>query len=371
LEIGGLTRGAVWRSAPLGALALVALALGAAGCGDDEGDDTTTAATGATDLSAVKDYLTEHTAALAEQTAVLQDLGGEYYELSESVDFDYAQLMKEHGEEVDELMKKSKAAFVKANPDYEEMEGIVAGVPRLAQYDVDIDAGSDASDPANAVSFSLELPNGKTLKQPGNAFFVTETSLYGTNPEFLAKGVKQDVDGDGKAEFGEGIPDANIYKSMVDKFAEMASELDADAQEFEPTPSDAFTAITVMTPTMSEYFEAWKNSRFIAGSSASELGFVASSRLHDIADILEGLVLTYEQVKPEIAAESKAQAEQTHQALEDLLAFVEDLRDREDAGTQFTAEQADTLGSEAQRQAEAIAGQVTQAAKRLNIELQA
>ena len=30
---------------------------------------------------------------------------------------------------------------MKANPAYEEMEGIVAGVPRLAQYDVDIDAG--------------------------------------------------------------------------------------------------------------------------------------------------------------------------------------------------------------------------------------
>ena len=35
------------------------------------------------------------------------------------------------------------------------MEGIVAGVPRLAQYDVDIDAGSDASTPEDAVSFSL------------------------------------------------------------------------------------------------------------------------------------------------------------------------------------------------------------------------
>ena len=39
-------------------------------------------------------------------------------------------------------------------------------------------------------------------------------------------------------------------------------------------------------------------------------------------------------------------------------------------GEQYTAEEADTLGAEAQRQAEAIAGQVTQAAKRLGIELQ-
>ena len=139
------------------------------------------------------------------------------------------------------------------------MEGVVAGVPRLAQYDVDIDAGSDASDPESAVSFSLETPSGETLKQPGNLFFLTETALYGTNKDLLAD-VKQDADGDGKAEFGEGIPDADTYVATLRKFKEMAEQLDADAQEFEATPSDALTAITVMTPTMCEYFEAWKNS---------------------------------------------------------------------------------------------------------------
>ena len=58
--------------------------------------------------------------------------------------------------------------------------------------------------------------------------------------------------------------------------------MEADAQ-------DAFTALVVMTPTMSEYFEAWKNSRFVAGDKANEKAFVAASRLQDIADILGGL----------------------------------------------------------------------------------
>jgi hypothetical protein len=97
---------------------------------------------------------------------------------------------------------------------------------------------------------------------------------------------------------------------------------------------------------------------------------VAASRLSDIADILEGLLLTYDQVEPEIASESKPQAAQTRKALGDLLAYVEELRDQEANGRQFTGEQADTLGAEAQRQAEAIAGQVTQAAQQLGIELQ-
>ena len=269
-------------------------------------------------------------------------------------------------------MSDSKDAYAKANPAYEEMEGIVAGVPRLAQYDVDIDAGSDASDPENAVSFSLELPDGETLKQPGNLFFVTETALYGTNPDFLAEDVKQDVDGDGKVEFGEGIPDAGhpSWPRCASSTSRRRS-LDADALEFEPTPSDAFTALVIMTPTMSEYFETWKNTRFVAGEQATEPAFVAASRLSDIADILEGLVFTYDEIEPLVAEESPQQAEQTERALDDLLAYVEDLRDTEAGREASTPPRRQTRsGAEAQRRAEAIAGQVTQAAKRLGIELQ-
>jgi hypothetical protein len=352
-------------------VAVAALATLAAGCGDDDdGEETTTGASSGTELGAIKSYLTDHTAELSEHVAALREQGEEYYELAESVDFDYERLMDEHGDEVERILDASKDAYVAANPAYEEMEGIVAGVPRLAQYDVDVDAGSDASDPESAVSFSLELPNGETLKQPGNLFFVTETSLYGTNPDFLAKGVDQDVDGDGREEFGEGIPDANVLVAAVREFESQAQSLDADAREFEPTPSDAFTALTIMTPTMSEYFEAWKNSRFVAGEQATEQAFVAASRLQDIADILEGLVFTYDEIEPLVAEESAQQAKQTRGQLAGLLAYVEGLRDQEASGRDYTAEQADTLGAEAQRRAEAIAGQVTQAAQRLGIELQ-
>jgi Imelysin len=354
------------------ALALAALALAApvAGCGDGDSDETTGAEANAAELAPVKRYLTDHSADLVEQVDLLQANADEYHELAESVDFDYARLLDEHGEDVARILEDSKDVFVVANPAYEEMEGIVAGVPRLAQYDVDIDAGSDASTPEDAVSFSLTTPSGRQLKQPGNLFFLTETALYGTNPDLQAKGVGPDVDGDGKAEFGEGLPDADIYKAALDEFARQAKSLDEDAREFEPTPSDALTSIVIMTPTMSEYFEAWKNSRFIAGEGASELGFVATSRLSDIADILGGILVTYDGVEPMIAAENSQQAKQTKRELESLVAFAADLRDREADGEKFTAKQADALGAQAQTQAEAIAGQVTQAAKQLEVELQ-
>ena len=75
-----------------------------------------------------------------------------------------------------------------------------------------IDAGGDASDPENAVPFSIKTPAGRTFKQPGNFFSLIETSLFGTEPKFAAKGVKPDLDGDGKVEFGEALPDADFLR---------------------------------------------------------------------------------------------------------------------------------------------------------------
>jgi len=352
------------------ALLIAGLALVTGGCGDDDDDGSESSEATSAQLAPVKDYLVEHANDLSANVARLQEVADEYYDLAQSEDFDYAALMQNNQAEVEDLMTEAKDAFVAANPSYEEMEGIVAGVPRLAQFDVDIDAGSDASDPESAVSFSLQVPGGKTLKQPGNLMFLTETPLYGTNEELQAKGVQPDVDGDGKVEFGEGLPDAAIFKATMDEFARQTDALKAEAEAFEPTPSDAFTAITIMTPTMSEYFEAWKNSYFVAGNQATEQAFVAASRLQDIADILEGIVFTYDGVQPLVAVENSAQAEQTEKELKSLLKFASDLRDREAGGEQFSAEQADAFGAEAQTQAEAIAGQVTQAAERLNVQLQ-
>ena len=349
--------------APVAAMALVA------GCGsDDSSSDSESADAG---LTATKSYLTDHTAELVTNTARIKAASDAYYDLAEAADFDYAKMLKANCEAANSALTDAKDGFVAANPNYEEMEGIVAGIPRTAQYDTDLDAGADASDPESAVSFNLTLPNGEVMKQPGNLFFLLETSLYGTNEDLVVKGVKPDVNCDGKVEFGEGLPDANILKAAADEMDKQANDLDADAQEIVIDDSDAMTAITVMTPTMSEYFEQWKLSSFVAGEgNQSDPSFVATSRLSDIADILTGINFTYKEVEPVIAEENPDQAEQTAAELADLLARAEDLRDREAAGEKFSAEQADQLGAQMQAQAEKIAGQVTQAAKDSGVEIQ-
>jgi hypothetical protein len=350
--------------------AFAALALAACGGGSEDKSTPTPAAAQQADLGAIKAYLLEHTERLKQSTAQLQTDAEAYYALAKGADFDYGKLLESKRPEVAAAVKKIQDDHVKANPAYEEMEGVVAGVPELADFDVILDAGGDKSDPENAVPFSLTTPAGKKYEQPGNFFALIETSAFGTEPKFTAKGVEPDLNGDGKVAFPEALPDADFIVAAARDFAKNAADLDTAARKWEPNLQDAFTAVVVMTPTMSEYFGAWKNSRFISGNKAEEKGFVAVSRLSDIRDILGGIVLIYDNIEPSIAKVDSAQAQQTQKSLQDLHAFAERLLDEEQGGKRFTASDADTLGSEAQRNAEAIAGQVSQAAGQLGITLE-
>ncbi len=193
-------------------LAIVgALALGFGACGSDSDDDA--ASSSATpvpvkgeDLGAIKAYLLAHSEALVASTTDLAEQGQAYKALAESAQFDYAALLESKRAEVRSAVEAMQDTWRAANPQYEEMEGVVAGVPELSEFDVIIDAGADGSDPENAVPFDVELDGGKVLEQPGNFFFLTETSLFGTNPKFQATGVEPDLDGDGKVVVRRGGP---------------------------------------------------------------------------------------------------------------------------------------------------------------------
>ena len=352
--------------------ALAVVVVGA-GCGSEEEERAKAPAAPKTaegDLGAIKAYLLEHTESLSASTATMAEQGRAYHDLAASTRFDYARLLRERRDEVRESVGDMQTTWQRANPQYEEMEGVVAGVPTLSDFDVIIDAGSDASDPESAVPFDVDVGGGKVLKQPGNFFFLTETSLFGTNADFQAPGVEPDLDADGEVAFGEALPDARVVAAVTRDFAEQAAELDRAARAWQPTRQDALQALVTMTPTMSEYFGQWKQSRFIAGSDADEQAFAASSRLRDIEDILSGLVLIYANVRPVVAEADPAQARQTGSDLVGLRDFAADLRRREDGGRRYSAEQADALGAEAQQRAEAIAGQVAQAAGQLGIKLE-
>lgn len=322
-----------------------------------------------TDLSGIKAYLLGQTRALTAAAAELQASSDRYYALAKDTNFDYNALWTTRRQESIAAIEAARAAWIKASPIYEKMEGIVAGTPSLSQFDVDLDAGAvGAEDPDNAVSFDLTLPDGRTLPKPGNLFGVTEGALWGTEPAFASE-VAADWNGDGVIAFGEALPDANVLKAGVDMLAQMANDLHTAAEAWTPTQSDAFTALVVMVPTMSEYFGSWRDSRFVLGDASTQRDFNVISRLADIQDILGGLEIVYAQVRPRVESVDKAQAEQIATGLRDLKAFVGDIYAQEQNGKRFTPEEADTLGAEAQNRATAITGQISQVAGILGVKI--
>jgi hypothetical protein len=319
------------------------------------------------DLSAIKTYLNEQARALKSDTAALKSHSDRYYELARAANFDYAALWSSQPAEVATVLSEARKSWMAASPGYERIEGIVAGVPSLAEFDVILDAGTSGAEGGDSVApIDHSLPDGRKLEKPGNLFGVAESTLWGTEPAF-SSGVKADVDSNGAEDFSDLLPDANVLKATADTLDSQVTDLQAAAQAWQPTESDAFTALVTMVPTMSEYFDSWKSSRFVAGDSSTQRDFVAISRLSDIQDILGSLQVVHQGVSPLIKQADPAQDAQIGKQLDDLKAFVADVYKQEQEGRRFTAEEADTLGAEAQNRATAITGQITQIAAQLNI----
>jgi hypothetical protein len=320
------------------------------------------------DLSSVKTYLLGKVGELKSNTTQLKTISDRYYDLAKAANFDYAALWQSKPAEVKQTVEDARKTWIVASPLYEQMEGIVGGVASLSQYDIILDAGSSgAEDPQNAVPFDLTLPDGRVLPKPGNLFGVTESTLWGTFKDYTAQNVQPDFDGNGKLDFGETLPDANVLKAGAAALDSYTGDLQKDAQAWQPTEAQAFRALVVMVPTMTDLFDSWKNSRFVAGNTAHERDFVVISRLADIQNIIGSLQVVYQSVSPLAKTVDAAQTAQVDQGLADLKAFVADVYAKEKSGHHFSAEDADLLGTEAQNRATAITGQITQIAAKLSI----
>lgn len=330
----------------------------------------TTDAASKADLNGIKDYLVGKATALNQSSTTLKQAGDNYYNLAKGTNFDYNKLTSQQKTETISAIQAARDAWKIASPQYEQMEGIVAGVEPLSKYDVILDAGVSGTEGGDdVVPFDLDLPNGKKLEKPGNLFGVLEGTLWGTEPKFIVSNVTLDFDGNGKKDFGDIVPDANILKSASDALDSNVAELVTSAKAWQPTVSDTFTALTANVPTVSDFFESWKTSRFVTGDSSNQRDFAVISRLSDINDNITSWQTMYSGLSPMVQTVDKPQDANITKELQDLKAYVDDLAQQEKNGKHFTPDEADLLGAEAQRRADAINGQITQMAAKLNVKI--
>ncbi|MEZ4572628.1 MAG: imelysin family protein [Thermomicrobiales bacterium] len=315
------------------------------------------------DLGAVKAFALDQAEMMKAGTEQLAALAGRYYAVASGAGFDYEAALEQNPQEMPELIFAARDAWITASTHYELDEGIVAGVPSLADFDVWIDAGpSSDEDPVEARDWKLELPNGELMDRPGNFFHsLLEPAIWGTNDAFV--GATLDLDGDGEVGAVDVLPEANIFVAAAEGLDGATAEMIDAIAAWEPTLSDVFTAEVTMIPTMNEYFEQWKNSVYVAGSEESdENAFVGLSRLFDINGILSGLNTAYQELSPAVAGVDAELDSQIQSGFDELVSFVADLFEQEQEGVEFSPEEADLYGTEAQDQATALAGQVAQVA---------
>ena len=331
---------------------------------------TAAPAGGTTDLSGLKAYLAEKTSALAANTAKFRQDSDRYYELARAAKFDYTALWKNQRAEVAGAIERARGDWIISSPAYEQMEGIVAGTPSLAQYDVILDAGTSASESVeDAVPFDLTLPDGRVLPKPGNLFGVTESALWGSDASYIAADVWADFNDNGARDFGETLPDANLLKGAADALDKYANDLRVAAQSWQPVEAEAFGALVNNVPTVTDFFEAWKESRFVAGAASTRRDFVVVSRLSDIVDNVSSWQVIYRDLSPAVRAVDAAQDTQISEGLANLKSFVGELYAQEQGGKRFNPEEADLLSAEAGNRATAVAGQISQVAAKLNVPL--
>ncbi|SRR5579883_305508 len=317
------------------------------------------------DLSSIKTYLIGKTHDIVAGVVRLQAATDTYYALARADRFDYPMLWTRQPARVWAAFRQARDAFRYFSPHYEQVEGIVAGLPALIPYDVALDSGAPGSGGGGTVvPFDLHLLDGRVLRKPGNLFSVIESTLWGTYAAYTVPRVTI-VPQTGASR--QAVPDANVLKGAADTLARYVAALLRSEEAWRPTVTDAFNCLIINVPTISDFFTIWRNSRYVMGARATRRDFVARSRLWDIADNVGSWLVLYHGLSPLVRTVDPQGDALIMSQLSGLQAFVNGLARREKSGKHFTPEEADLLGAESQNRATAITGQIIQVATELHV----
>lgn len=311
------------------------------------------------DVSGVKTYLVD---TVTKVNAAAQDYeknARAYAAIIDAHGGDYAKAYAAQKAEIDRLVAAMQENYKAIDSyGYETVEGIVAGVDPLAHYDISLDAGVPQTEGAEDVApVTLTLRNGETIDRQGALFtFLIEPTLWGGDARFI---VPLDRDADGKIAPRESLPKTEVVLATSAEAAKQTAALLADAKAWQPTTADCIGAMIVMTPTLSDYFEDWKESRYTDSQSGR---FYAVSRVSDMRGIMSSCFVMYQAVDPEVAAKDPALAKSIRKGFEGITSFLDKIETREkaDADT-ITLAEIDEMAAQAKERTDKLVPQIEQA----------
>ena len=291
-----------------------------------------------------------------------------YQALIDQADGDYSRALQTSREDLVRLVTAMQENYKAMDSfGYETIEGIVAGVKHLVDFDVYLDSGvpkAEASASTTVAPVVLKTKTGRVLEQEGALFTnLIEPTLWGSNKSYVTA---LDVNGDGKVAPKEALPLADVLTAAATDVRKKIDELAAASIAWHPSTEDFFAAIITMTPTLSGYFDDWKESRYAKESSGK---FSAVSRVSDMRGIMSSVAVLYRAVEPQVQAKDKALARSITRGFTDILSFI-DRVDAREKKSRISAPEIDELGNQAKEKADKLVPQVEQAAAVLDVKVQ-
>lgn len=309
------------------------------------------------DVNGVKSYLVGTVTKMDTAAHEFVKNAQAYAAIIDSYQGDYAKAYAAKKPELDHLVAAMRENYKAMDSyGYETVEGIVGGVDSFTHYDRDLDAGVPQSAGAeNVAEIVLSLRNGDKIDHQGCLFtYIIEPALWGGDKRWVTP---LDLDGDGKIAPRESLPKVEVMLAASEDVSKSIDSLLADAKAWQPTSADCIAAMITMTPTLSDYFEDWKESRYSETQSGR---FYAVSRVSDMRGIMGSCAVMYQAVDPEVAAKDAALAKSINKGFAGITSFLDKIDAREKAG-EITLAEIDEMASQAKAHTDKLVPQIEQA----------
>lgn len=309
------------------------------------------------DVDGVKSYLVHTVTRMDKAAHDFEKNAKAYAAIIDAFEGNYARAYAAKKKEIDALVKDMRENYKAMDSyGYETVEGIVGGVDSFTHYDRDLDAGVPQAEGAeNVAEITLTLRDGSKIDRQGCLFtYIIEPALWGGETRWI---VPLDLDGDGKIAPRESLPKAEVLLAASEDVAKRIDSLLADSKAWTPTQADCIAAMIAMTPTLSDYFEDWKESRYSEKQSGR---FFAVSRVSDMRGIMGSCAIMYQAVDPGVAEKDAALAKSIRNGFTGITIFLNKIDAREKDG-EITLAEIDEMASQAKAHTDKLVPQIEQA----------